>query len=134
MANRGVGQNPTCQNACMELKGVHHVALCVDDVETAISFYASALGCQERADRPDFGFPGAWLDAGTQQIHLMQFGAPERSMSHFALQIDDAQAWSKHLTANGVEHQLSPHTPGAGRQIFLHDPAGNQIELNEPDQ
>ena len=118
----------------MELTGVHHVALCVDDVDVAIEFYVDALGCEVRGDRPDFGFPGAWLNAGTQQIHLMQFGAPERSMSHFALQVDDAQAWAAHLAARGVEHRLSDYTPGAGRQIFLHDPAGNQIELNQPDR
>ena len=117
----------------MELTGVHHVALCVDDVDVAIAFYVDSLGCEQRGDRPDFGFPGAWLNAGTQQIHLMQFGAPERSMSHFALQVDDAQAWAAHLAARGVEHRLSDYTPGAGRQIFLHDPAGNQIELNQPD-
>jgi predicted enzyme related to lactoylglutathione lyase len=27
-----------------------------------------------------------------------------------------------------------PHTPGAGRQAFLSDPAGNVIELNQPDE
>jgi len=112
---------------------VHHVAICVDDVDKAIDFYVDVLGCHVREDRPDFGFPGAWLDAGSQQIHLMQFGSPERSMSHYALRIDDVDGWCEHLTAKGIEHQRSDHIMGAGQQVFLHDPAGNQIELNQPD-
>ncbi len=115
------------------LAGVHHVALCVADVPEAVGFYTDILGCVERTDRPDFGFPGAWLNAGTQQIHLMAFGAPERSMSHFALQIDDVESWCTHLDANDVKYDRSAHVPGAGQQLFFHDPAGNQIELNQPD-
>jgi catechol 2,3-dioxygenase-like lactoylglutathione lyase family enzyme len=117
----------------MELAGVHHVAICVDDVDKAIDFYVDVLGCRVREDRPDFGFPGAWLDAGSQQIHLMQFGAAERSMNHYALRIDDIDAWCAHLSDKGVDHQRSDHIVGAGQQVFLHDPAGNQIELNQPD-
>ncbi len=117
----------------MEPAGVHHVAICVADADAAKEFYVDVLGCRVRDDRPDFGFPGFWLDAGSQQIHLMEFGAPERSMSHYALRVDDADAWCEHLAAKGVEHQRSDYVPGAGRQVFLHDPSGNQIELNQPD-
>ena len=115
------------------IAGVHHVALCVADVPEALTFYVDVMGCSLRADRPDFGFPGAWLDAGPQQIHLMAFGDPERSMSHFALQVDNIDAWCEHFDARSVAYQRSPHTPGAGQQVFLHDPAGNQLELNQPD-
>ena len=115
------------------IAGVHHVALCVADVPQALTFYVDVMGCSLRADRPDFGFPGAWLDAGPQQIHLMAFGDPERSMSHFALQVDNIDAWCEHFDARSVAYQRSPHTPGAGQQVFLHDPAGNQLELNQPD-
>jgi glyoxylase I family protein len=113
--------------------GVHHVAICVDDVDRARSFYVRVIGCEERADRPDFGFPGAWLDAGTQQIHLMEFGDAPRTMSHFALRVEDIDAWCAHLDSEGVTYNRSDHVPNAGYQVFLADPAGNQIELNQPD-
>ena len=111
---------------------MHHVAICVDDTDKAKDFYVDVLGCHVREDRPDFGFPGYWLDAGTQQIHLMQFEAPP-SMGHYALRIDDIDAWCAHLDAKGVEYHRSDHIVGAGQQVFLRDPAGNQIELNQPD-
>jgi catechol 2,3-dioxygenase-like lactoylglutathione lyase family enzyme len=48
---------------------VHHVSINVSDVDAALVFYVDRLGLVPRTDRPDFGFPGAWLDAGNQQIH-----------------------------------------------------------------
>src|SRR5258708_6704509 len=48
----------------MQPLAVHHVAINVDDVDEAIAFYTKTLGLTQRTDRPDFGFPGAWLDAG----------------------------------------------------------------------
>lgn len=118
----------------MELLGVHHVAICVADVDAALAFYVDGLGCSVRGDRPDFGFPGAWLDAGTQQIHLMQFAGREPApLQHFALQVADLDAALAELEAKGVEVRRAPHTQGAGHQAFLKDPAGNEIELNQPD-
>lgn len=118
----------------MELLGVHHVAICVDDLAAARRFYLDALGCRERADRPDFGFPGAWLDAGAQQIHLMELPAGARvPLQHFALQVADLDAAVAELAAAGVAAHRVDHVPGAGHQAFLQDPAGNEIELNQPD-
>jgi len=48
----------------MEPLGVHHVSVNVRDVDEAIAFYVGSLGMTVRADRPDFGFGGAWLDVG----------------------------------------------------------------------
>jgi catechol 2,3-dioxygenase-like lactoylglutathione lyase family enzyme len=48
---------------------VHHVSINVDDVDKALDFYVGTLGLVPRPDRPDFGFPGAWLNAGDQQVH-----------------------------------------------------------------
>lgn len=117
----------------MDLIGVHHVALCVPDVGEAVAFYVDTLGCAPRDDRPDFGFPGAWLDAGTQQIHLMQLTGTPAPLQHFALHVADLDLAVAELEANGVDVRRSPHTPGAGYQAFLKDPGGNEIEFNQPD-
>ncbi len=114
------------------LSGVHHVSICVDDVDAARRFYVDVMGFRERDDRPDFGFPGAWLDAGGQQLHLLQAPFVENG-GHYAIRVDDLDAWCAHLDEHGVRYGRSPHFPGAGQQAFLRDPAGNQIELNQPD-
>ena len=111
--------------------GVHHVSINVDDVDVALDFYVGKLGLRQRADRPDFGFPGAWLDAGGQQVHLIEGRAVPALGQHFALHVDDLDAVIDELRGLGVT--VSDASPvGAGRQAFLTDPAGNTIELQEP--
>ena len=60
---------------------VHHVSINVNDVEAALAFYCDTLGLVPRPDRPDFGFGGAWLDAGGQQVHLIEGTTPTVSTS-----------------------------------------------------
>jgi catechol 2,3-dioxygenase-like lactoylglutathione lyase family enzyme len=112
--------------------GIHHVAICVRDCEEALAFYRDALGCTVLA-RPDFGFGGYWLDAGGQQVHLMEDASPRTGSHHFAIRVDDLDAAVADLRARGIEVHPVPHLPGAGRQAFLHDPSGNFVELNQPD-
>lgn len=117
----------------MTIRGVHHVALDVDDLEAALAFYVDGLGF-ELLPRPDFGFPGAWLGMGAHQLHLMEVTAPLAPFGgrHFALAVDDRDATVAELRDRGVHVDPVDGVPGAGRQAFLTDPAGNLIELNEP--
>jgi catechol 2,3-dioxygenase-like lactoylglutathione lyase family enzyme len=113
--------------------GIHHVAICVDDAEAAKTFYCDVLGFTTVSSRPtEFG-PGHWLDAGGQQVHLMEVAEPVRNPGHFALRVDDLDAAVADISATGVRVDKIPHTAGAGQQAFLHDPSGNVIELNQPD-
>ena len=109
---------------------VHHVSINVDDVDAALDFYTRVLGLRPRADRPDFGFGGAWLDAGEQQVHLIKGTAPAALGQHFALLVDDLDGTVAELRGRGVEVS-DPMPVGTGRQSFLRDPAGNQIELHQ---
>ncbi len=115
----------------MQVLGLHHVSINVDDVETALAFYVERLGLSPRGDRPDFGFGGAWLDAGGQQVHLIEAPLPRDRGQHFALQLADLDDTIAELRAAGLT--VSDATPvGTGRQAFLHDPAGNLVELHQP--
>lgn len=119
----------------MKVAGIHHVAICVRDVDAALDFYCGKLGFTQIKERPDFGgFPGVWIRAGQQQIHLMQIAeARPDQLQHFALEVGDLDAAVNELQASGVEVNRSPYTPGAGRQAFVRDPSGNGIELNQPE-
>jgi glyoxylase I family protein len=120
-------------DAARLLGDVHHVSLCVTDAEIAARFYAEVLGLT-RIDRPDFGFPGAWFDAGGVQLHLIEVADHEAPAGqHFAFQVDDVDAVQAALLERGVEVSRPATVPGAVRQAFLEDPSGNLIELNQPD-
>jgi glyoxylase I family protein len=114
----------------MKVQGVHHVSINVDDVEAALSFYVGTLGLVQRKDRPDFGIAGAWLDAGSQQVHLIGLSPPPAQGQHFALQVDDLDQVIGELRAEGIEVS-DPSPVGPNRQAFLSDPAGNQVELQQ---
>ena len=115
----------------MRALGVHHVSVNVSDVDAALTFYVDVLGLSQRADRPNFGFGGAWLDVGHQQIHLIEAPVPDDRGQHLALQVDDLDAAVAELRGREVEVS-DPSPVGSGRQAFLHDPSGNLIELHQP--
>ena len=54
-----------------------HASLLVSDTQRAVDFYRTILGLQPNANRPDLGYPGAWLDIGAQQIHLLELPNPD---------------------------------------------------------
>jgi len=115
----------------MRPAGLHHVSINVDDVPAARDFYTRVLGLTERADRPDFSFDGAWLDAGNQQVHLIEADVPPSMGQHFALAVTDLDAAVAELRGLGVD-VTDPVPVGLGRQAFVADPAGNRVELQEP--
>lgn len=119
------------QNRAMKPAGVHHVAICVADAQKGLAFYRDVLGMTQ-LPRPDLG-PGYWLDAGGQQVHLMESDTQPLGANHFAIRVDDIDAAISDLQEQGVEVQRIPFIPGAGHQAFLHDPFGNLLELNQPE-
>lgn len=110
--------------------GVDHVAINVSDVESAIDFYTTVLGLSRRVDRPEFGFAGAWMDAGGQQVHFMEAPVPAGLGQHFSLLVEDLDGAVADIRAHGVEVS-DPIPVGSDLQAFLLDPSGNTIELHQ---
>ncbi len=113
--------------------GVDHVAINVTDVPGGVAFYTEKLGLVQNCTRPDFGFPGAWLDTGNgQQVHLIEAAVPNNMGQHFALTFEDLGAAVAELRVRGLQVS-DPTTVGAtGRQqAFTVDPWGNAIELHQ---
>ena len=115
----------------MKVVGLHHVNINVRDVAEAVEFYTS-IGFAP-VPRPDFGFPGAWLQMGEHQLHL----STSKNMvvdraQHFALAVEDLDTCTGELDALGIDVIRVAQVEGAGRQAFFRDPTGNLIELNQP--
>lgn len=122
----------------MLTKGAHHYSLDVADVDTSRAFYGELLGLPE-IERPDFGLPGAWYQAGSVQLHLIQTppgvevgrNAPNLTplAKHIAFEIEDYESVRVRLEEAGLEMIAT----GADRgQIFVRDPDGNVIEFIQP--
>ena len=113
--------------------GLQHVAVNATDLAASRAFYVDGLGLTE-LDRPDFGFPGLWLGLPDgRAVHLVEVPHEAHTGYHFALEVSDVDATVADLRAKGIEAgDAFELTPGSGRQAFLHDPAGNVVELNQP--
>ncbi|HXW35175.1 MAG TPA: VOC family protein [Acidimicrobiales bacterium] len=122
------------------ISGYSHVAIDVDDIGAARHFYCDLLGFSE-LDRPDFGFPGAWLRVGDLQLHLSEIEKmPERTSGfpHFALYVptEEFDETMQALRDSGVRFLGQPSSRvDFGRvtvlAAFVVDPAGNTIELTD---
>jgi lactoylglutathione lyase len=120
----------------MEVKQLNHVAIHVADVERSCAFYGQVLKLQP-LDRPAFSFPGAWFRLGVdQELHLIgdrQYDVVSHHRgNHFALLVDDIDAWEACFGAQGIEHLPRKVRPDGAYQIFLKDPDGHYIELCTP--
>lgn len=120
----------------MDITGLDHVALHVSDLAASRRFYGELLGLPEAA-RPDFDFPGAWYQVGSQQqIHLIGRAIPEDAPPprerHFALSIPDVRRVEDRLRELGQPYQGPKPRPDGALQIFLRDPDGHMIELLGP--
>jgi catechol 2,3-dioxygenase-like lactoylglutathione lyase family enzyme len=121
------------------VSGYSHVTVVVDDLDVAIAFYRDTLGFQP-LPRPDTLGPGAWLQAGTAQLHIVvvdEMGPPSRGLPHLALLVP-ADRWDDTiaaLEARGADFVRPPRSrEDFGRLVraaFIRDPAGNVIELTD---
>lgn len=95
------------------------------------------MGLAKNERRPDLGYPGAWLDIGEQQLHLMQLPNPDLNTErpshggrdrHVALSIDSLSPLRKALDSAAIRYTLSR----SGRKaLFCRDPDGNVLEFIE---
>ena len=117
----------------MQFAGVHHVSLNVTNAAECTIFYIEVVGMTLRNDRPDFPFDGAWLQAGEQQVHLLEVAdfVPPNGQ-HFALQVADLDAAKADLESKGVKVSNPSQLGEICRQAFFHDPTGNLSEINQP--
>jgi catechol 2,3-dioxygenase-like lactoylglutathione lyase family enzyme len=114
-------------------RGIHHVALVVNDPDAALAFYRDVLGLSV-VDRPDgANNPGSWLQLDNGQIHLFQPSDPAMNPPHFAIEVDDLASIVASIRDHGHTVYDQEHRPGFGYQAIVVDPSGNVIELNQRD-
>ena len=124
------------------VKTLDHVTLVVDDLARSAGFYVDLLGMR-RVERPTFGFPGLWFQAGKTQIHLILksekssfAGLPDAPpeavpgrVFHFAFEVTDCHRAIERLEGAGVRIRGSGRRPDGYDQVWCYDPDGHVVEL-----
>ena len=113
---------------------IHHASFVVSDTSASLRFYCELLGMQ-LAERPDLGYPGAWLQLGDQQLHLLELpnpdpvtGRPEHGGRdrHLAITVNDLEGLAAKLESADV---AVSHSKSGREALFCRDPDGNGLEF-----
>ena len=116
---------------------MHHASLLVADTRRSLGFYRDLLGLAVDGGRPDLGYPGAWLQVGARQLHLLELPNPDpvdgRPVHggrdrHVALLVSDLDGLARRLEGSGVPDTQSR---SGRRALFCRDPDGNALEFIE---
>lgn len=116
---------------------MHHASLLVADTGRALGFYRDLLGLAVDGGRPELGYPGAWLQVGSRQIHLLELPNPDPVVGrpahggrdrHIALLVGDLDWLVRRLEGAGVAYTRSR---SGRRALFCRDPDGNALEFIE---
>jgi catechol 2,3-dioxygenase-like lactoylglutathione lyase family enzyme len=115
--------------------GMNHFTVLAEDRQATLDFYVGLLGLTE-GERPDLGFPGAWLHAGGPQavLHII-FGRPlpaQRSgvLDHMAFTARDLAAVKSRFDQAGTPYELRRQAGSGTWQLFSNDPNGARVELD----
>lgn len=121
-----------------------HLAIPIDDLERARSFYGGVLGCSEGRSSD------VWIDFDLFGHQLVVHNVGTRSearghssvdgvavpVPHFGvlLSVDDFSALAQRLQNAGCEFVIAPRVrfagkPGEQHTMFLLDPSGNALEF-----
>ncbi len=131
----------------MPITELNHFLLVAKNLERTKDFYCKVLGL-ELAERPDFGFPGYWLKAGSDICVHLASQAPNRirdqfllkkhpkgttgsgAVDHIAFVASNPHEVRGRIRKNKVEMHYRSFPEAKLFQIFLKDPDDVTIELN----
>ena len=123
----------------MPATDLHHLAIKTFDVDATVSFYNEIIGSRS-VKRPDFDFPGAWLQFGTTMLHLYggeaaknKAGEHDRgsaAIDHIALSAHGFDNMRDQLKKRELDWRQFDIPSFKLWQLFVHDPNGVLVELN----
>jgi catechol 2,3-dioxygenase-like lactoylglutathione lyase family enzyme len=120
----------------MKVTRFHHVSVNCHDatLDEMVAFYGGLLELDD-VPRPDIpGVGGHWHAVGDQQLHVV--AAPPRGTpidstgNHYCVAVADLDAAIAELEARGIPYQRGVQNESVV-QIWINDPAGNTLELQQ---
>jgi catechol 2,3-dioxygenase-like lactoylglutathione lyase family enzyme len=125
----------------MPLLDLHHVAIKSKNLDETVKFYTKVLGMRQ-VERPEFPFPGAWLQMGETMFHLYggdaakthagnyKYSQKVSPLDHVALRATGFDDMKKALVKNRCKWRQFNIPDFKLWQLFVLDPSGVLIELN----
>jgi catechol 2,3-dioxygenase-like lactoylglutathione lyase family enzyme len=114
---------------------INHVSINARDLQESIDFYVELLGA-EPIPTPNFGIPVQWLALGRTQLHLFKRDLQPSTHHHLGITVDDLEPVYRAAQRRGAfdANTFRNHLvqlPGDVVQLYIRDPAGNLIEIDQ---
>jgi catechol 2,3-dioxygenase-like lactoylglutathione lyase family enzyme len=114
---------------------INHVSVNALDLKESVDFYVDLLGAEPIAT-PNFGLPVQWLALGGTQLHLFQAPLTPTSHHHLGITVDDVEpvyraAEKRDAFDDEAFGSRLVELPGDIVQLYLRDPAGNLVEIDQ---
>jgi len=140
------------------IRGIHHVAIHVRDLERMVQFYKEAFGFEvvgapfswrddafidRIVDVPNSAAKGAMLRCGSCYLEMFEYEKPgptvttplnayDKGYTHFCVDVTDIEQEFERLKTLGMRFgQPAPIDVGHVKTIYGRDPEGNLIEIQE---
>jgi len=116
----------------------NHIALYVRDLEKSGAFYRHVIGAEIVPD-PFQDDRHVWLKIGDHsQLHLISGESPDTGNMHFAFSVSSIDEFLSRFKKSGVYYEDGHGgvgkirlRPDGVKQVYLQDPDGYWIEINE---
>jgi len=116
------------------IEGMNHFTVTAENPQATLDFYCGLLGLED-GQRPDLGFPGAWLYAAGRAVVHVYFDRPVPAqrigvIDHIAFTASGLKAVKARFDASGTPYELRRQKGAGTWQLFCHDPNGARVELD----
>jgi catechol 2,3-dioxygenase-like lactoylglutathione lyase family enzyme len=120
----------------MKVTRFHHVSVNTNGValDQMVGFYRDVFGLGDKSRPHIEGIDGHWHEVGDLELHLV--GAPPRGTAidptgnHYCVAVEDLDAAIAELEERGIPYDRAVQGESTV-QIWVVDPAGNTIELQQ---
>ena len=116
------------------IHGMNHFTIVAEDRDKTLDFYCTLLGLHS-GHRPDLGFPGAWLYAGSTAVLHIVWDRPMPNprtgvIDHMAFTASGLKDVKARFDARGLKYDLRRQAESGTWQLFSFDPNGARVELD----
>jgi lactoylglutathione lyase len=129
--------SPFLLSSQITITGYNHVALAVANIDSSAYFYREIIGLEPIAVPDDLKAIRSWFKiAPGQELHLLAgrkdpVANNDKNGAHFSFTIPNADPVEEYLKKKGIAYHRQQRFDKAW-QIYITDPDGYVIELNEP--